>query len=526
VLSTLVLVGDVASADRERVASLLGGGGSANGGLGAAGPASAASRVTMADSLEGGLGLLRSASEFDLIVVEATATTSSPTSPATGPASSPASSAACRDVRNLAPRAAILALVDDDAAGALAVESGADEWIARDELEPRTFGRVVRHAIHTRRALEDARRASFLAEGGRKLLAARDVEGVVAALTEHCVPALADACVVDLIAEGAADAPSARSTSIVPPSDPHAAGASARVAGGAVAKQCMLVPVAIAGAPPVAFMTLLAIERAPRWRDADLQVAQDLAACAAVAIEHARFECARDATLSVLSHELRNPLNVISVAVASLRQGRVPAERHASYFDKLRRAADRMNRLIQDVLDVSRLEARKVDFERSLHPVAALAADAIERARPLAQEKSITLACEVEAGLPPMFVDRERVLQVFAGLLGNAIKFTPGGGTVTLAVLRQGDDIRFDVRDTGVGIRPEHMPHLFDRLYQAQRSDRQGAGLGLAIARRITLAHDGTISADSEPGKGSTFHVTLPSVAPSRALGSLVDETG
>jgi signal transduction histidine kinase len=269
----------------------------------------------------------------------------------------------------------------------------------------------------------------------------------------------------------------------------------------------MLVPLAFDGKSPLAVMTLFAVDRARRWSEEDLEAALDLGARAAFAIEHARLERAREDTLSVLSHDLRNPLNVITVATASLSRGAVASERVSSYLDKMRRAAERMNRLIQDVVDASRLEAGKVELDRTAQPVDALVAAAIELARPLAEAKEITLRADVAAGLPATLVDHDRVLQLFGNLLGNAIKFTPKGGAVTLSAARDAHDIRFDVVDTGVGIGPEHLPRLFDRHFQAERTDREGAGLGLAIARRITLAHDGRISVDSELGKGAAFHV-------------------
>jgi signal transduction histidine kinase len=143
---------------------------------------------------------------------------------------------------------------------------------------------------------------------------------------------------------------------------------------------------------------------------------------------------------------------------------------------------------------------------------------------PLAAERSVTLELSLRGELPPVLADADRVVQALGNLVGNALKFTPEGGRVSVAVERDGADggrgagvdgargIRFRVADTGCGIAPEHLAHVFDRFWQARDARRGGAGLGLAIAKGIVEAHGGTLTVESEPGVGTTFTCSLPAL--------------
>ena len=127
----------------------------------------------------------------------------------------------------------------------------------------------------------------------------------------------------------------------------------------------------------------------------------------------------------------------------------------------------------------------------------------------------------VDENVPAVAADRDRVLQVFGNLLGNAIKFTPAGGTVTIGAVNDGVEVRFSVCDTGPGIPPEHVPHVFDRYWQAKSTAKLGTGLGLSIAKGIVEAHAGRIWVESEPGRGASFIFTLPCAEPQRAVSAL-----
>jgi PAS domain S-box-containing protein len=257
-----------------------------------------------------------------------------------------------------------------------------------------------------------------------------------------------------------------------------------------------------------------------RYGPEDLRVATDLSQRLALMIENARLYqatcealAARDAVLAVVAHDLRSPLGAIELAAASLLalphdEGRLEQVRAAS--EVIRRSVARASRLIDDLLDVASIEAGRLSLERVSVSAADLVHEAAEALSPAVREANLEMEGAVEEALPAVLADRGRILQVFSNLVGNAIKFTRAGGRVGIAAERRGDEVCFSVSDTGVGIPAEHLPHVFDRFWQARRSDRRGAGQGLPIARGIVEAHGGRIWAESTPGQGSTFRFTLP----------------
>jgi signal transduction histidine kinase len=169
-----------------------------------------------------------------------------------------------------------------------------------------------------------------------------------------------------------------------------------------------------------------------------------------------------------------------------------------------------MNRMIQDLLDVKRMESGQLWLDPRPEPVAGLIADTLEMLRPLAAGSSIRVESHVAAALPPVLADATRINQVLSNLVGNAVKFTPRNGLITISAERIDGEIRFAVIDTGPGIPAEQLPHIFGRFWQAKASDRRGIGLGLAIAKGIVEAHKGRIWVESSVGLGSTFYFTLP----------------
>jgi signal transduction histidine kinase len=172
-----------------------------------------------------------------------------------------------------------------------------------------------------------------------------------------------------------------------------------------------------------------------------------------------------------------------------------------------------MTTLIHDLVEVVALEAgtRVLHLERV--DVGAALRSASEMYAGLAAEQGVALWVDVPPEVPDVRADRARLLQILSNLVGNAVKFTPAGGSVRLSAEAAGESVRFCVIDTGRGIDPEHLPRLFERFWQARRGDRQGLGLGLSIAKAVVDAHGGRIWAESTPGAGSTFSFTLPAVA-------------
>ena len=176
---------------------------------------------------------------------------------------------------------------------------------------------------------------------------------------------------------------------------------------------------------------------------------------------------------------------------------------------RILRSAQRANRLIQDLLDISAIEAGRFSVDR--HPVemADVILNAIESQQSLASAASIILASDVSPELPQIEADEERLLEVLENLVGNAIKFTPSGGSVRVGVAPDDGRVRVSVSDDGPGIEPELASRLFGKFVTGRRPGR-GSGLGLAFCRLAVEAHGGSIHLDPEPGRGATFHFTLP----------------
>ena len=254
--------------------------------------------------------------------------------------------------------------------------------------------------------------------------------------------------------------------------------------------------------------------------EADKAILTQLAQLAAVALENARlFRAAQDATrarddlVAIVSHDLRNPVHTIHMAasflleIAPTNDRRVQARRQ---LEVIQRSATRANRLIQDLLDVARIQAGGLAVDPVAVEVRSLVTEAMEAATPLANAAQLKVSCDLIDGLPAVASDRERVLQVFANLIGNAIKFTPKGGEIRIVTCLEHGEVRFTVADTGPGIPPEHLDHVFDRYWQAKSTAKLGTGLGLSIAKGIVEAHGGRIWVESPPGSGAQFNFTLP----------------
>lgn len=223
---------------------------------------------------------------------------------------------------------------------------------------------------------------------------------------------------------------------------------------------------------------------------------------------------AREELMAVVSHDLKNPLATIQMAVQFLLDDLIPNdEAHRvgrAQLGVIQRSAQRMYRLIHDLLDVAAVEANQLPINGEPVPIDLLIGDALDLLRPLAAAKEVSLIADFEPTLPRVIADRERVLQVFSNLGGNALKFTSAGGRVEIRADLRDALVEFRVRDTGSGIAPEELPHVFDRFWQGREKARGGVGLGLAITRGIVQAHGGDIRAESTLGVGTTFRFTLP----------------
>jgi signal transduction histidine kinase len=240
----------------------------------------------------------------------------------------------------------------------------------------------------------------------------------------------------------------------------------------------------------------------------------------ATAAEHAaRLEAEKandlkDQFLATLSHELRTPLNAILGWAAILRARSDGNPSVSRGLDVIERNAKAQARLIEDMLDTSRIAAGMLRLETQLVLLPEIIDLTIEAVRPAAERKHLTLDVDLDRDLPPISGDPERLRQIITNLLSNAIKFTLDGGQIAVSLIRQDTRARITVKDTGVGIAPEFLPHVFDRFRQGQGGRARlhgGLGIGLSLARHLVELHGGTIQAESDgPGKGATLTIFLP----------------
>lgn len=243
----------------------------------------------------------------------------------------------------------------------------------------------------------------------------------------------------------------------------------------------------------------------------DIRVLQTLAAQAAIAIENSRLFQQSD-LIAEMVHELRTPLGALTAAAHLLQRPDLPAEQRDKLSKTVYEEVQRLNGMANDFLELARLESGRARFTREPVHLGGLIGECIEIVRPQAESESVSLESNLDPTLAPVPGDRNRLKQVFLNLLTNAIKYNRPGGKVILELTRKGDRIRASVRDTGKGIKPESLSHIFERFYRVpdQEPSVGGTGLGLSIAKRIVEAHQGMIEVESEPGEGSTFTVDLP----------------
>ncbi len=448
--------------------------------------------------------------------------------------------AVLRDIRELTPPddfRPVLVLTADitPEAKERALSSGAKDFINKPIDATEALLRVqnlLETRVLYRREREARQAAELLAEATRVLNASLDAATAVAQLARLVVPRIADGCVVDLfdsetgepLRAGAAHAdpalearlrdgaPAPAGTAADAPWAPAPHEALAWF-GGVPMEAVLAVPMRASGRE----VGRLLLGRQAAFTPADLVLAEELGRRAAMAVENARlFRAARLATearehtLAVVAHDLRNPLTAIRMDTEMLRSILAPAvgEFERGTLVRIDQVAGRMDALIQDLLDVSRMERGITVLELTPHSADDLMAEAADTLAPLAAAHGLRLV--VKGCGARVDADAARVVQVVSNLVGNAVKFTPEGGTVTLACEAGDGEVRFSVSDTGPGIEPEQLPHIFGAFWQARHADRRGLGLGLSIARGLVEAHGGRIWVESEPGRGTTFLFTLP----------------
>lgn len=282
-------------------------------------------------------------------------------------------------------------------------------------------------------------------------------------------------------------------------------------------RSAIVVPLAVGGRVVGALTLARTEEGAPPYSERSLRTAEALASRAALAIENARLyrvaqEAAREREelVAIVGHDLRNPLNTIAMASSLLALDSIPEEKKLAQAAIIQRAVDQAGRLIRDLLDLTRIRAGALTIRP--HPLdpAVLLEDALQLLHPLAEMHSVGLRVAPPRPLPRVAADRDRILQVFSNLVGNALKFTPEGGQVVLRAEPADGEVRLAVMDTGPGIAPQDLALVFDRFWQGSHTLHQGVGLGLSIAKGIVEAHRGRIWVESALGVGTQVWFALP----------------
>jgi signal transduction histidine kinase len=281
-------------------------------------------------------------------------------------------------------------------------------------------------------------------------------------------------------------------------------------------RSAMIVPLKMQGT--IFGALIFGSEQPHRYSDADLPLATELARRAAHAIQNARlFEAeqratrARDEILEIVAHDLRSPLNSILLGAQVLQYANIPDPIARAEVESIVRSTQWANRLIEDLLDVRRIEEGIL----AITPTVVAPRDAIATSLPmhsmLATAAGISIRQEIVTDVRDVLADRDRLRQVLQNLIGNAVKFTSPGGRILISVVNEGEKfVRFSVSDTGTGIPEENLERVFDKFWQANRTERRGAGLGLPICKGIVERHGGRIWGASSIGQGTTFHFTLP----------------
>jgi len=269
----------------------------------------------------------------------------------------------------------------------------------------------------------------------------------------------------------------------------------------------------------IGVLRLSMAESGRMYTDGDIALAQDIARHVTLAIERATLYRdaqaairARDNLIGLVSHDLRNYLSTIRMSSVLLSRATQTDDFQAgrTQVDAIQRSAVRMDRLIDSLLDATMIETGRFTVELRTEDVAALVDEAARILRPQIEGRSLQLKARLTDQLPAVQCDRERVLQIIANLVGNAIKFTQAGGEICIAAMATEDAVCFSVSDTGCGIQECELSHVFDHYWTKHPGIREGTGLGLFIAKGIAEAHGGTIWAESKIGHGTTFFFTLP----------------
>lgn len=427
--------------------------------------------------------------------------------------------------------------------------------LAREAMRRRLEAeRETNEAKRAREAAErEERRTAFLAAAGQELAKSLDYEQTLASLARLIVPNLAEMCVIDMSEDDgvlrrsavahrnaeeeavfAADVGTARSevpevlVRIMQSGEPSLVGSSSGLyayitgKGDGAGRTLIFLPLVSRG-QTIGVAAAISTEASP-FTTVDVPLFSELARRASLSIDNARLYQesqqavrAREEVLAIVSHDLRNPLSAVILGSSLLQMSQSLADEDREQLETIEVSAKRMSRLIADLLDVTRLEGgKRLPIEPETVHAAQLLQEAQELFRAQATVASVTMEYQAGETLPPVHADRHRVMQVLSNLIGNSMKFTPPGGRITVSATLRDDEVLFAIADTGPGIPREHLSDIFSPYWQAKRTERLGAGLGLPIAKGIVEAHGGRIWVESEQGNGTQFYFTLPLHTPAQ----------
>jgi PAS domain S-box-containing protein len=426
--------------------------------------------------------------------------------------------------------------------------------IPGEDGHPEAVGGISTDLTERKRA-EDAR--AFFIEAGRALAESLDFEVTLKTLARLAVERLADFCMLDLLGEDGqlhrlevasrdpalteliertraypprmgSGHPVARvvetgrplAVAAITPAwlDASASDAEHRATLEALAPRSAVVAPLVAHGRTLGVVNLASRDPERCYGPDELALVQAVADRAAVALANARlYRQAQEAVrtredvLAIVSHDLKSPLGVVGMTAGQLLRHAGADERGrrtARYAQTIQRSAERMSRLIRDLLDVASIESGTLGLEPRRQEAAALLHEVVEALAPLAQDKGLRLLVAATGDPLHVHADRERVIQVLSNVVGNALKYAPAGSHVALRCERLDGTVRFEVHDEGPGIDAEQLPHIFERFWKA--GPARGTGLGLFICRGIVEGHGGRIWAQSAPGHGTRVFFTLP----------------
>jgi signal transduction histidine kinase len=457
------------------------------------------------------------------------------------------------------PVVVLTGLVDEGLARR-AMNAGAQDYLIKNEITPALVARAIYYAIERKRAerhaiaAQAARRAQLLADVSDVLGSSLELPMVAERFTHALVPVLADVAILDVTtAPGMADrvaiaaepaelharlddarrfpvaaarpSPAWRALTTrrpvlmreVEPQDVRALlGDAYEENGGPLAAHSLVAVPLVLRDELLGVLTLLLVEGGRKYDYDDVLLAAELARRAALSVENSqlyreaqRAIKARDEVVAIVSHDLRNPLNVIGLTTKLLEEELAGNPACLDLLARAERAAASMKRLLNDLLDVTRLDQGTLRLERRRIDLNALVEEIVETQRPLAAQKQQRIDVSTDVDEVFVDVDRDRIVQVMANLIGNGVKFTPRGGALEVRVRLGTKRVTVAISDTGPGIDPATLPHVFERFYQA-KTTKDGVGLGLAIAKGLVEAHGGSIAVTSVPGTGTTFWFELP----------------